>query len=94
MIGRLVQQQKQRRARLCEHAGQARAQAFAAAQRAGCLQRRLVAKRKTGQRGVGLVVGQTGIEPAQIVENAGAGIEQADMLIEHRDPIGQAADIS
>ncbi len=92
MVGRLVQQQEERRLRACEYAGEARAKPLAARERGGDLQRRPVTERKPRQRGVGLVGREFRIQAAQIFENARAGIEQADMLIEHGNAIGEAAD--
>ncbi len=40
------------------------------------------------------LAGKFRIEAAQIVENARAGIEQADMLIEHGNAVGEAADVA
>jgi hypothetical protein len=94
MIGRLVQQQQEQRPRPREHASQPGAQALAAAERARRLQRRFVAEREAGQCRVGFVVGQIRVQAAQIIEDAGAGIEQADMLVELGHAIGQAADFS
>jgi hypothetical protein len=43
---------------------------------------------------VGFVAGQIRVQAAQIIEDAGAGIEQTDMLVEHGQAIRQAADFS
>jgi hypothetical protein len=40
------------------------------------------------------MIGQIRIQAAQIVEDAGCRIQQADMLVEDGDAIGQAADVS
>jgi hypothetical protein len=55
MVGRLVQQQQERRLGSREHAGQSCPQSLAAAERAGKLQRRFVAESKSRQRGMGFV---------------------------------------
>ena len=55
MVGRLVQQQEERRLRACERRGETRAQPLAAAERGRDLQRRPVTERKPRQRRVSLV---------------------------------------
>src|SRR5437899_12098071 len=49
-----------------EHAGHARAQPFAAAERAGDLQGGLVAEREPRQRGMGFVVGQITVQSPHV----------------------------
>src|SRR6187401_2732467 len=94
MIGRLIQQQQEWRLSLCENARHAGAQALPTGQRTGDLQRRAVTKGKAGEGGVRLVAGELRVETLQIVEDGSGRIEQADMLVEHCDAIGQAADVS
>src|SRR5882757_3823278 len=61
VVGRLIQQQEERRPRAGEDAGETRAQALAAAECPRDLQRCPVTERKPRQRGMGLVGREFGI---------------------------------
>jgi hypothetical protein len=71
-----------------------RPQALAATERAGDLERRPVTKCKPRQRGVSFVCSQLRIQAAQVFQDTCRFIQQADMLVEHGDAVGEAADIA
>ena len=94
MVGRFIQQQQQRRLRPANtQARPARSRSPPLSVPAIC-SAAVLRKAKRASAAWASLSDKFGIEPAQIVENAAGRIEQADMLVEHGDAIGQAADVS
>ena len=90
MVCRLVEDQQLRRRRAAEDAGEARAQALAAAKRGDLLQRGACPEPETRERGPAGIFLRLRIEAAEVFEDRLGRLQQAHVLVEHHIGNGNA----